>query len=211
MRYKYHPPLLVKKLFNDFIWETTNDKILLTFDDGPTELVTPKILNILKSNDIKAVFFCVGNNIKKKPELTNKILEDGHIIANHTMNHKRLTEMNREGASEEIKIFNQELEENFNFDVKYFRPPHGRFTLRTANLLNEFNMKCVMWNLLTYDFENNLDKVIYAIDNYLQKNSVIVFHDSIKCENIIEKSLNYTIERVLQNRFEFGEPLDCLK
>lgn len=211
MRYKYHPPLVVRKFFNDFIWETANDKILLTFDDGPTESSTPKILNILKSNNIKAVFFCVGNNVKKNPDLMNKMLEDGHIIANHTMNHRLLTEMNSKEASEEIKIFNQELIENFNYDVKYFRPPHGRFTFRTSNLLNEFNMKCVMWNLLTYDFENSLEKVIYAIDNYLQKNSVVVFHDSIKCEYIIEESLNYTIKRALKNKFEFGEPFDCLK
>ena len=72
-------------------------------------------------------------------------------------------------------------------------------------------MKCVMWNLLTYDFENDIEKVKYAIDNYLNKNSIIVFHDSIKCSDIIEKSLNYTIEQVSKNGFEFGEPEDCLK
>ncbi len=72
MRYKYHPPYLVKKLFNDFIWETSNNKILLTFDDGPTEAATLKILSILKANQIKAIFFCVGNNIKKHPAVNRK-------------------------------------------------------------------------------------------------------------------------------------------
>ena len=211
MRYKYNPPLLVRKIFNDFIWETTNDKILLTFDDGPTESATPKILNILKSNNIQAVFFCVGNNITKHPDLTTRIIEDGHIIANHTMNHKLLTKMDKVETVEEIKFFNQELKKNFNYAVKYFRPPHGRFTFKTAKFLNELDMKCVMWNLLTYDFENSLEKVIYAIDNYLQKNSIVVFHDSIKCEDIIVEGLNYTIERAVIKGFEFGEPLDCLK
>ena len=95
MRAKYNPPYFVKKLFSNFIWETSNDKILLTFDDGPTEGATLKILNNLREKKIKAIFFCVGDNIKKHPELAEKILEDGHTIANHTMNHKLLTRMSQ--------------------------------------------------------------------------------------------------------------------
>ena len=72
-------------------------------------------------------------------------------------------------------------------------------------------MKCVMWNLLSYDYENNIEKLKYAIDNYLSKKSIIVFHDSAKCSGIIEEALNYTIERVSKRGFEFGEPEDCLK
>ncbi|HEY6437051.1 MAG TPA: polysaccharide deacetylase family protein [Ignavibacteriaceae bacterium] len=211
MRYKYHPPYLVKNLFNDFNWDTSNSKILLTFDDGPTEVTTVKILNILKANNIKAVFFCVGNNIKNHPELAEIILEDGHTIANHTMNHKLLTSMSREESIEEISLFNNLMKEKFNYRVKYFRPPHGRFNLKTNGILNELNLKCVMWNLLTYDFENNLSKVKYSIENYLNKNSIIVFHDSIKCSDIIEETLNYTIEKVWKKGFVFGEPEDCLK
>jgi len=211
LRYKYHPPYLVKKFFDEFIWETSNNKILLTFDDGPTEIATLKILNILKGEQIKAVFFCVGNNIKTRPALAEKILEDGHTIANHTMNHKMLTKMNREESIEEIGAFNDMMKEKFNYDVKYFRPPYGRFNLKTNKILNELNMKCVMWNLLTYDYENNLEKVKYAIENYLNKNSIIVFHDSLKCNDIIQESLNYTIEQVSNKGFAFGELEDCLK
>jgi len=211
LRYKYHPPYLVKKLFNDFVWETSNNKILLTFDDGPTEAATQKIVSVLKANQIKATFFCVGNNIKKHPELTEKILEDGHTIANHTMNHKLLTRMNREESVEELSSFNSLMEEKFNYDIIYFRPPYGRFNLKTNGLLKELNLKSVMWNLLTYDFENSYEKVKYSINNYLNKNSIIVFHDSIKCGDIIEESLNYTIEQVSKKGFVFGEPEDCLK
>ncbi len=211
LRYKYHPPYLLRKLFNDFIWETSNSKILLTFDDGPTEEVTEKILSVLRSNQLKTIFFCVGNNIRKHLELTEKILGDGHTIANHTMNHKMLTRMNKHESTEEINSFNNMMKEKFNYEVKYFRPPHGRFNLKTNDILNALYLKCVMWNLLTYDFENNFQKVKYSIDNYLNKNSIIVFHDSIKCVDIIEESLNYTIEQVSKKGFVFGEPEDCLK
>jgi len=183
----------------------------LTFDDGPTEAATLKILNILKAINLKAVFFCVGSNIKKNPELTERILSDGHIIANHTMNHKLLTHINREESIAELSSFNELMKEKYNYDVKYFRPAHGKFNLRTNKLLNELRLKCVMWNLLTYDYENDSEKVKYSIDNYLKENSVIVFHDNIKSSIIIEESLNYTIDQAVKRGFTFGEPEDCLK
>ena len=198
-------------MFGNFIWQTSNNKILLTFDDGPNETTTVKILSILSKNKIQAVFFCVGNNIKNYPELTKKILEEGHSIANHTMSHKLIIKINWEEAVDEIKSFNNLLKEKFNYDVKYFRPPHGRFNLKTNSMLNELNLKCVMWNLLTYDFENDIKRVHYAIDNYLRENSLIVFHDNAKCNSIIEDSLNNTIEHAAMRGYQFGEPEDCLK
>jgi len=207
----FSPPLLIQRLFGNFIWSTSNNKILLTFDDGPTEAATLKILNILKAINLKAVFFCVGSNIKKNPELTERILSDGHIIANHTMNHKLLTHINREESIAELSSFNELMKEKYNYDVKYFRPAHGKFNLRTNKLLNELRLKCVMWNLLTYDYENDSEKVKYSIDNYLKENSVIVFHDNIKSSIIIEESLNYTIDQAVKRGFTFGEPEDCLK
>ena len=211
MNLLYRPPVLVQKLFGNFIWKSSNNKILLTFDDGPTEETTLKILSVLKSHRIKAVFFCVGNNINQYPESARKILEDGHIIANHTMNHRVLPKMNRVEAIDEIKSFNELMKEKFNYNVKYFRPPHGRFNLKTSRLLNSLNLKCVMWNLLTYDFENSLKKVQLAINNYLSESSIIVFHNSIKSSDIIEASLNHTIDQAGKKGYQFGEPEDCLK
>ena len=211
MNFRYRPPGLVQKLFGNFIWKTSNNKILLTFDDGPTEEATLKILSILKSNRIKAIFFCLGNNIKQYPELASKILEDGHTIANHTMNHRVISRINREEVIDEIKSFNEVVEEIFNYKVKYFRPPHGRFNLKTSSILDELNLKCVMWNLLTYDYENRIEKVKYAVDNYLNENSIIVFHNNAKCHGIIEEALNHTFDCVAKKGYQFGEPEDCLK
>ena len=211
MNLNYRPLFFVQKLFRNFIWNTSNNKILLTFDDGPTELITLKILSILRNNKLKSVFFCVGNNIIKYPSLVEKILEDGHTIANHTMNHKLLTKLNREEATKEIQLFNNFMKEKFNYKVKYFRPPYGRFNLKTNRILTKLGLKCVMWNLLTYDFQNSIDKVKFGINNYLKENSIIVLHDNIKCSGIIEEALNYTIEQADRKGFNFGEPEDCLK
>lgn len=211
MRLRYHPPVLIQKLFSDFIWKTSNNKILLTFDDGPTESATQKILVVLKSYNIKAVFFCVGNNVKQHPELTKKIIEDGHTIANHTMNHKILTKLNREESVQEIQPLNELMRENFDYEVKYFRPAYGRFNFKTNSILNALDLKCIMWNLLSYDFESKIEKVKYSIDNFLREDSIIVFHDNLKCSGIIEEALIYTIGQAANKGYQFGEPEDCLK
>jgi len=207
----YSPPLIVKKLFDDFIWQTSNNKILFTFDDGPTENTTPVILELLAKSGIRAAFFCVGNNIRRNPELTNQIIKEGHLIANHTMGHKLLTKMNNNEALEEIRSFNELMKEKFHYDVKFFRPPHGRFNLRTNGLLKKLHLKNVMWSLLSYDYENDFEKVKNGIENHLSGNSIVVFHDNLKSISILEESLHYIIEIASKKVFEFGEPEDCLR
>ena len=82
-------PLLIKKFFYNQIWEFPNDenKIYLTFDDGPTPEVTEWVLDLLKKENIKATFFCIGNNIEKYPGIFSKTIEASHSIGNHTFNH----------------------------------------------------------------------------------------------------------------------------
>ncbi|OGU34803.1 MAG: hypothetical protein A2068_00140 [Ignavibacteria bacterium GWB2_35_6b] len=211
MRYKYNPPLIIKKIFNNFIWETSNNKILLTFDDGPNPGTTEIILEELNNQKIKAVFFCVGNNIHKYPELAKDILANGHLIANHTYNHKIITKLPGAFAEVEIKRFNEIAEDILRFTPKYFRPPHGRFNFKTQKLMRQFKMKNVMWSLLTYDYKNDLSIVKYSVKKYLRKNSIIVLHDSLKSKDIICDSIKFIAEEAAQKGFEFGEPEECLK
>lgn len=83
-------PQIIKRLFSNQVWDipNTDNKIYLTFDDGPTPEVTEWVLSILKENKIKATFFCIGNNIQKHPEIFNKVISEGHTVGNHTFNHK---------------------------------------------------------------------------------------------------------------------------
>ena len=79
----------IKKVFTDLVWDIPNSdkKIYLTFDDGPIPEVTEWVLDLLKSEGIKATFFCIGDNIKKHPEVYKRILSEGHQTGNHTFNH----------------------------------------------------------------------------------------------------------------------------
>ena len=211
IKYFYNPPGLVKLLFNKWNWTTSNNKVLLTFDDGPIPETTPLILAALDKLNVRAAFFCVGNNIKKNPSLAKEILSCGHIICNHTYNHKIITRLEQTEAEKEIQSFINLTEDLLNYTPKYFRPPHGKFNLSTNKLLTKLNQSVVMWSLLTCDYKNDLNLVKLAVTKYLQKNSIIVLHDSLKCKDIIIDSIKTVADRVYEKGFEIGEPDGCLK
>ncbi len=209
--YKYNPPGIIKFLFNDFTWNTSNDKVLLTFDDGPNPETTEKILKKLNDNKIKAAFFCVGNNIKQNPDLAKQINDEGHLICNHTFNHLMLTKVSDAEIENEIRLFDETLNSVLGIEIKFIRPPYGKFNFRVKNKLNSLGLKIIMWSLITYDFKNDFSIVKKSVDKYLRSNSIIVLHDSNKSKDIIEDSIDYIVNKVNENDFRFGEPLECLK
>ncbi len=211
MKYSYNPPDVLKKIFSSFQWESKADKVLLTFDDGPIPETTPLILNILAQHNIKAAFFCVGENVERYPELYRDLIMEGHLVCNHTFNHKPITALSRTAAAGQIEKFNNLIKSDFGGDVLYFRPPHGRFNFFTSSLMKEMNLTNVMWSLLTYDFRNDFNVVKFAVNNYLEKSSIIVLHDSLKSKNIIAESINYIVEASSRNGFQIGEPSECLR
>src|ERR1035437_2207636 len=87
--YLVRPPYLFRKLFPKAVWrmDKTQKKIYLTFDDGPVPVTTPWVLDVLKQHDIKATFFCVGENVQKHTEIYQRILNEEHAVGNHTFNH----------------------------------------------------------------------------------------------------------------------------
>lgn len=211
MRYRYDPPAIIRQMFSSFQWESKTDKILLTFDDGPIPETTPLILNILSRNNIKAAFFCVGENVERYPELARELFNEGHLVCSHTFNHKPLTQLNRAAAAEQIIKFNNLIKKDFAADVLYFRPPHGRFNFSTPSLMRDMKMTNVMWSLLTYDFRNDLKVVKFAADKYLEKNSIVVLHDSLKSKDIISGSIEYVIEQASRKGYQIGAPAECLR
>jgi peptidoglycan-N-acetylglucosamine deacetylase len=210
LKLKYDPPFIIKQVFPDFVWESKGERILLTFDDGPVPGVTDAILRKLEELKIKAMFFCVGNNIAKNPSLAREIILQGHLIGNHTFNHQRITSSGFD-VHREIDLFNEIVAEKLGIEARYFRPPHGRFNLSTTKLLKNRNMINVMWSLLTYDFNGNLSLVKYSVVNYLKKNSIIVLHDSLKSRDIIIDSISFIADEADARGLRLGGPDECLK
>ena len=198
-------------MFKEFYWQTSNNKILLTFDDGPNPGNTEDILNTLSELKLKALFFCVGENVQNQKELVQSILLESHTIGNHTFSHRIITKVNYVDALNEIDNFNSLMKTDHNYNVKFFRPPFGRINFSTAKLMNKTGLKCVMWNLLTYDYKKDLKKVKFAVDNYLQENSIIVLHDNLKSKDFIVESIKYIADSADKKGFEFGSADECLR
>ena len=142
MMYFVSPPLLYKKIFNKAIWNIpTHEKIVyLTFDDGPIPEVTPWVLEVLKKQEAKATFFCIGDNVKKHPELFQRIISEKHTIGNHTFNHLNGLKTPSNTYVENVKRCN-ELTQS-----KLFRPPYGKIKpSQFAILRSQFAI--IMWSV----------------------------------------------------------------
>lgn len=211
MNLYYNPPLVIKKIFSDFYWTTSNNKILLTFDDGPTAEATELIIKTLNEFNIKALFFCVGQNIEQEPQLAKEILAEGHTIGNHNYSHKRLSKLSNPEKIEEVKKCNDVIKEKLGLVSVYYRPPYGIFGFKTNKILKQLKLKSVMWSLLTYDFKNDFNLVKLAVNKNLNSDSIIVLHDSIKSKDIIVDSINYIAEQASKKNYLFGAPAECLK
>ena len=104
-------PKIIKRIFYNQVWDIPNNenKIFLTFDDGPTPEITDWVLNVLKKENVKATFFCIGNNIEKHPAIFNRIISEKHAIGNHTYNHLKGWKTITKNYLEDVFLFNISL------------------------------------------------------------------------------------------------------
>ena len=107
------------------IYRVKTDKkhVVLTFDDGPSPIWTPKILDELKSENIKATFFMIGHHVQKYPEIAKRVVEEGHTVGNHGYAHSVMLYYTPAEIEEEIKYTEHVIREITGFTTKYFRPP----------------------------------------------------------------------------------------
>lgn len=194
----------VKKIFSNYIWDVSNTdkKVYLTFDDGPIPEVTEWVLSELKKHKAKATFFCIGDNVKKHPEVLKKVFADGHSVGNHTFNHLNGWKTATEDYIENSILCEKGLD---NFDIKskkLFRPPYGKIKPSQSKILRKLGYKIIMWDVISYDFDTTISKE-QCLENVLKNvktGSIIVFHDSKKAF----ANLEYVLPRTLQFLKEKG-------
>lgn len=198
MFYLVKSPWLLKRIFSECTWRIkTNEKILfLTFDDGPNMEATPFVLDQLKEFNARATFFCVGQNVKDHGDLYERILNDGHKVGNHTFSH-----LNGWKTKDRIYLQNILMASKI-IDSDLFRPPFGKITKFQISLLKEQQLKPVMWDVLSGDFDNSIkpESCYLNVINNAGKGSIIVFHDSGKAL----RNLRFALPRVLKFYSEKG-------
>lgn len=196
-------PRVIRALMPDVLWQMpTKDKVLyLTFDDGPVPEVTPFVLEQLAKYNAKATFFCIGDNVRKHPDIFQQVINAGHTVANHTMHHISGWEISEERYLDEVIKCEEIISCNLDKQrSKLFRPPYGKLKpSQYKNLKDKYQI--VLWDILSYDFDLNLSGETVA-DNVIQNveaGSIVVLHDSIKAfprlQTALPKILKYYAER----------------
>lgn len=138
--------------------DTNSEKVIyLTFDAGYENGNIEKILNTLKEENVQAAFFVLGNLILKNPELISRMLEDGHIVCNHTSKHPDVTKFsNIEDFKNELDKLEKIYKETTGQEMKkYFRPPEGKFSEESMKFASELGYKTIFWSFAYADWDNN--------------------------------------------------------
>ncbi len=127
--------------------------VYLTFDEGYENGYTTKILDTLKANGVKAAFFVTGHYLKTQPELVKRMVEEGHIVGNHTNTHPSLPDVSDEQIKEELQVVEKMYEDiTGKKNMKYLRPPKGEYSERTLAVTRELGYHNIFWSMAMVDW-----------------------------------------------------------
>jgi len=193
-------PKLYRRLYQGSYWRFNSDKkiVYLTFDDGPIPEITPWVLDVLDRYSIKATFFCVGDNVRKHPEIYQMLQDRGHHIGNHTFHHIQGLKTDTQSYLEDVQEARRLI------DSKLFRPPYGHIRFSQFSALKK-QYKVIMWDVVTRDYSHLMtaDQVFEVVKKYTRNGSIIVFHDSLKSGDRMKESLPRSIEWLLKQGYSF--------
>ena len=198
----YSAPFWMRAIYpGNLTWRVlvSRREVFLTFDDGPIPEVTPLVLGILKKYNVKATFFCVGDNVQKHPEVFELLIKDGHAVGNHTFHHVKAWKTDYNTYLTEVKQCNELVKS------RLFRPPHGLINRRLAHQLGK-DYKIIMWSALTGDYDKSLsgERCLENAVKNTRPGAIIVFHDSLKARERMIYALPLYIEYCLKEGYSFN-------
>ncbi len=183
----------------------SGEKIMyLTFDEGYENGYTTTILDTLKEKEVSATFFVTMPYVKQNPDLIQRMIDEGHIVGNHTVNHPSMPEvMDDEKLKQEILGLHDYVKEHFDYEMKFLRPPKGEYSERTVAISKELGYRTVLWSSAYADWDvKNQKGTDYAqkmILNYLHNGCVMLLHAVSKDNNAV---LGEVIDEIQERGFE---------
>jgi peptidoglycan/xylan/chitin deacetylase (PgdA/CDA1 family) len=160
------------------------DEIALTYDDGPNDVVTERLLDVLAHHNIRATFFLIGRYVRQRPQIARAIAASGHLIGNHTMTHPWLAWQSSARIRQELTDCNALLEDTLGIPIRYFRAPHGARRPAVLSIARSLGLTPVQWNIIPKDWqpvgaEEIAARTVRGITRNRQQNraSNIVLHD----------------------------------
>ncbi len=197
-------PFWLRALYPSCTWRIpTKEKVIyLSFDDGPHPIVTPFVLEQLAKYNAKASFFCIGKNVAENTSIFNQIIQEGHVVGNHTQNHLNGWNTKTETYIQNIELAAEKINSNL------FRPPYGRITIAQIKQIKNnlaLPQKIIMWDVLSGDFDISIsgEKCTNNVIKYAKAGSIIVFHDSSKAWNRLSVALPTVLEYFSKEGYQF--------
>lgn len=199
-------PFFLPLLYPRLTWrmDPSEKSLYLTFDDGPVPGPTEFALNVLAGTSVKATFFCIGDNIRKHPEVFRAVTAGHHAVGNHTFHHVNGWKTSTEDYIRDVKAFETVAGEITNIpDARLFRPPYGRITRRQIRGLSGYRI--IMWDVLSQDYNHSItpERCLRQTLRACREGSVIVFHDSYKARRNMEYVLPRLIDHFAGRGFNF--------
>jgi peptidoglycan/xylan/chitin deacetylase (PgdA/CDA1 family) len=175
----------MSETFNDAI---RSKEVFLTFDDGPAEPCTSEILDVLKSFEAKATFFVCGKNVERYPDITRRIVNEGHSIGNHTYSHSNFLAMIGFWGNQ-IEVTARIIEETTGVKADLFRPPWGLLTPWLSYYAKRKGYRIFLWNVAAHDWQRPSAKSIQQrILRRVRPGSIILLHDGEKAHSCADRS-----------------------
>ncbi|MBW1657491.1 polysaccharide deacetylase family protein [Flavobacterium quisquiliarum] len=154
-------------------------KIALTFDDGPSTY-TLEVLELLKKYNASATFFCIGKNIEIYPEILQKVIDEGHLVGNHSYSHSKFFDFYHEDKiTEELRKTDKLLEKFTSRKINFFRPPYGVTTPSIRRALKITGHKTIGWNIRSLDGgTKNQELILNRITKRVSPGGIVLLHDT---------------------------------
>jgi peptidoglycan-N-acetylglucosamine deacetylase len=174
---KKTPPVEPRISFNSV--HVDGPYIAMTFDDGPSEKLTPKLLDLLAAHHIKATFFVIGQNVAEHPEIVARAAREGHEIGNHSWSHPNLGKMSDEGVRREMRQTDDLIKNAIGSRPTLMRPPYGSLSERQKRLIhNEFGYRIIIWDVDPLDWKRPGPTVVCnRILKETRAGSIVLSHD----------------------------------
>lgn len=175
-------------------------KIALTFDDGPS-IYTLEVLELLKKFNAKATFFCIGKNIETHPEIIEKVIEEGHLVGNHSYSHSKFFDFyNAKQITEELQKTDQLLEKFTSKKINFFRPPYGVTTPSIRRALKITGHKVIGWNIRSLDGgTTDVELILNRIKKRVSPGGIVLLHDTGKHSVLV---LEQFLQFLQQNNYQ---------
>ena len=156
--------------------------LALTYDDGPNDIHTERLLDILAHHKINATFFLIGRFVKARPQIARSIVDAGHLVANHTVNHPNLLFLGRGAIARELSDCSRMIADATGVMPKFFRPPFGTRRPAVLSTARELGLEPIMWDVTCFDWRRTTTDAIEhharkRIDRVRTHGHIILFHD----------------------------------